>query len=149
MVVDAWGLACARRMVTLDTDALLKWNQTKQLLGSNDDLIVTPNVISELRNRIPVTIKDMQRFLVSKGVRAVDTAPGASVPASALRSILDGHRGHRGNAGDGLNIAEASGAGADLFVTCDKRVVKQLVGADGGKVALPRSGGSTIMLRSI
>lgn len=85
----------------------------------------------------------MESFLAARGATVGPTTPGASVPASSLRQQLDGIARHRNNAGDALNIAEAAGMKADLFITADVNTVGATFGRSGS-IELPRSGGESL-----
>ena len=66
-----------------------------------------------------------------------------------MRQILDTYAKHRGNPGDGLNISEAAGAGADLFITGD-RAVETLFGTSaGGGFNIPFSEGTSIGIERV
>ena len=75
---------------------------------------------------------------------------GAAVPASALRQQLDAFRLHRGNLGDALNLSEAGGLGADLYITGDLEASRAFFGTEtGGVLRIPRSGGTDIVVRTV
>lgn len=129
------------RLVALDTDAVIKFSEISDALQPGDRLVVTPNVVSELER---FGIKDVGAFLDARGIGVAEGVPGASVPASALHSQLDALVGESvGNAGDALNISEAGGIGADLFITCDKNTIGATFGSSGS-VYLPYSGGTSV-----
>lgn len=131
--------------MSLDSDALLKMKETSRYLQPGDDLVVSPNVVWELRERVGIT--DVETFLQARNVRVVPSTPGAAVPATKLRQTLDAIRHHRGNLGDALNISEAGGHGADIFITGDKRAVNTLTGGTSGTLILPNSNGTKIFIQ--
>jgi RHS repeat-associated protein len=140
-LVGAGSAVPAARTVALDADTLVKFRTpaVQAALKAGDRLVATPNVVSELVNSVGV--KDVANFLGVRGVEAVDSVPGASVPASALRNIMDALvPGAQGNAGDALNIAEAAGIDPDLFLTNDVRTIGKAFGL-GGSIDIPFSGG--------
>src|SRR5690606_29401414 len=75
---DPFGLSC-RRVVAVDTDALIKWKQTKKLLRPDDDVIVTPNVARELKERLPTPISDLDACVASRGARLAEPDVGTAV----------------------------------------------------------------------
>jgi hypothetical protein len=126
--------------VALDANAFRNLGslQSSGVVGSGDTLIVTPNVQGELA-RQGVTMADLN----SAGVQAISSSPiGASVPASSLAQTLRGlgGPGAASASADALNISEAAGAGANVFVTQDSQILR----AFGGGVTLPNSGGTFI-----
>ncbi len=57
---------------------------------------------------------------------------------------MDGALGARvGNLGDALNISQAGGTGADLFITADANTIGRTFGTSG-KIFLPQSGGASV-----
>ena len=71
------------------------------------------------------------------------------MPATKLRQTLDAIRPHRGNLGDALNISEAGGHGADIFITGDKTMVRSLTGGTSGAVTLPQGNGTTVLIQAL
>lgn len=71
----------------------------------------------------------------------------ASVPASQLRRVLDSKKASKGNAGDALNITEAGGIGADLFITTDAASIGRVFGRSGS-ILLPYTGGVWVPFRT-
>jgi RHS repeat-associated protein len=128
------------RTVALDTDALVKFESSavQEAIQSIDKLVATPNVVRELRES--VGIGNVTAFLAKRGVVDVPGTVGAAVPASQLTRVLDGMRPHRGNSGDALNLVEAAGARADLFLTTDKNTLGRAFGYRG-KLFIPGTGG--------
>lgn len=113
---------------------------------AGDRLVVTPNVVQELSAR--VGIKDVASFLEKRGINQVGSVPGAAVPASRLRQVLDQIVLSKGNAGDALNISEAAGADASVFLTNDVNTIGRTFGLDN-KLLLPNSEGTTITIQVV
>ena len=138
----------ANRTVALDADALLKMDQVQPFLKQGDNLVVTPNVVNELKTSVGIT--DVDNFLRVRGVTVAPGTPGAAVPATSLKQTLDQVRLHRGNAGDALNFSEAGGINANLFITGDKKAVQSLLnGGTSGNVFLPNSGGTFVPTQAL
>jgi RHS repeat-associated protein len=137
------------RLVALDTDAVIKFNSpgVQAALQEGDRLIVTPNVVQELRNSVGV--QDIENLLSLRGIQVSTDTVGASVPATFLRQIIDAVVGSKiGNAGDALNISEAGAAGADMFITADANTIGRTFGTSG-KVFLPQSGGVSVPIQVV
>ncbi len=136
------------RVVALDTDIVVKFSesQVQAALQASDRLVVTPNVVQELTTR--VGIKDVTSFLSKRGISQVGSVPGAAVPASTLRQVLDQVILSKGNAGDALNISEAAGANASVFLTNDANTIGRTFGFDSS-LLLPNSGGAAITIQVV
>jgi hypothetical protein len=137
------------RLVSFDTDAILKWEQAKTVLRDGDRAVVNPQVVRELSESVGWT-NDPTPYLRGLGIEVVPSTPGAALPAAVLRRQLDMIKPHRGNSGDALNVAESAAMGADIFVTADLKAAKALTGStSGGRIVLPRTGGTSIVIQTI
>ncbi len=70
------------------------------------------------------------------------------MPASAVRLQLDHVARGVGNPGDALNLVEAGGYGAHLFLTADKNTIGALVGSEAVMV-FPYTNGLALPIRVI
>jgi hypothetical protein len=136
------------RVVALDTDAVVKLNQPEfqNALLPGDKLVVTPNVVYELTERVGIT--DVDAFLQLRDITVVPSVPGAAVTASALRMQLDAFGAHIGNVGDALNLGEAGAFGPSLFITGDANTIGRAFG-NSATITLPHSGGATLQLQVV
>jgi hypothetical protein len=134
--ITSVGEATAGRVIAIDADALLKFDQLGlgSALGEGDRLVVTPNVVAELQ---AAGIKDIDAFLSKYGATAVDSAAvGTAQTSSRLVDSLDGIVPHHGNPGDALNMVEAAYANVDLFITADANTIGRSFGI-AGEIAIP------------
>lgn len=141
--------------IALDADALVKgWtdgrmtDQIQSLLQDGDQLVVTPNLVRELRESLGIS--NVDDFLNARGVsRSGADTTGAALPATKLRQQLDQIKANDGNQGDALNVSEAGAINADLFITADKRATSTPTGSNSGTVMLPNSGGAKVDMTAI
>jgi RHS repeat-associated protein len=136
------GASAARtgRLVALDANAVINLGAVRNsgVLAATDSLVVSPNVATELA-RHGVGASD----LASAGITIAGSSPvGASVAATRIAEVLRGlgRRGAKSASADALNLAEAAGLNAEVFITKDGQVLR----AFGGTSILPGTNGARI-----
>ncbi|MEZ4335172.1 MAG: RHS repeat-associated core domain-containing protein [Sandaracinaceae bacterium] len=133
------GASRGGRLVALDANAFRNLRSVRRsVVSPADTLFVSPNVATELA-RHGISSADV----AAAGVHVASVSPtGAAVPATRVADILRSTptRGAASAAPDALNIVEAAGLGADVFVTADRQVLRFF----GGNTRIPGTGGISL-----
>ncbi|MEQ9080749.1 MAG: RHS repeat-associated core domain-containing protein [Sandaracinaceae bacterium] len=135
------GAGAAGRLVALDANAFRHLRTIRRgVVSPADTLFVSPNVAVEL-GRHGISRAD----IAAAGVRISSSSPiGAAVAATRVADVLRSTptRGAASAAPDALNLVEATGLGADVFLTADRQVLRFF----GGRSRIPGTGGTISVL---
>jgi hypothetical protein len=128
------------RLVFLDANAFrgIRTVRASGLIAAEDRLMVSTNVATELA-RHGISAADITKA----GVEIASHSPtGAAVAATRIADTLRGlgGRGAASASADGLNMAEATGLNADIFITADKQILDTF----RGTCLMPGTGGETL-----
>lgn len=144
------------RLVALDTDAVFNMGlpEIKSQLLPTDRLVVTSNVVEELERHPELRSGlSVANYLASRKIGVAPQVPGVHYSARKLyeystanRELLVNRPQVRGQKlpdppglGDALNLVEAAGVKADLFLSLDKNTMAPYYGYTGTLI-VPFSG---------